>query len=82
LLLRAIRKWKELDKTFPPERQERTAFHEVVRSLVAVSADEENVHEAIAHCHRLFVGTQIPMEIKKLMEDPILSKLNEKVSLF
>jgi amyloid beta precursor protein binding protein 1 len=79
LLLRAMRTWKGLNHTFPPKRDQRSAFHQVIRNSIAVGGDEENVHEAIAHCHRLFAGTEIPIETKKLLADPILDNISEKV---
>ena len=64
---------------FPPKRDERPQFTELIRTIANHCEDDENVHEAIAHCHRLFNGTKIPSEILQLfqMAEPVTATTPE-----
>jgi amyloid beta precursor protein binding protein 1 len=81
LLLETIKRWKQTH-VFPPKREERPLFHKMIKELTGNNMDDENVHEAIAHCFRLFQGSKIPSEINELLQDPKVNTLDANVFLF
>ena len=89
LLLRAVSDWKNKVSEninqydhFPPTREEKPKFIQILRSLTQNAYDDENVQEATAHCLRLFNGTKLPAEIKKILDQPKASAIDKNSSTF
>ncbi len=76
LLLEAKRRWT---RSFPPTREQRSGFQQIVKSLTGNNIDDENVREAITHCHKFFTGTNISHDIQKVMNDVQVDHLNATV---
>jgi NEDD8-activating enzyme E1 regulatory subunit len=80
LLLEAMKRWKKSGNSFPPKGEDKGLFHKMIRDLLGSNIDDENTHEAIAHCHRFFQGSKIPTEINQLFEDPLIDNIGPEVN--
>ncbi|WWD09605.1 hypothetical protein V865_007733 [Kwoniella europaea PYCC6329] len=69
LLVRAASIWKESHGGKLPETSEEKAEFKEILKKDKVKGDEENYEEALAQAYRVWSKSEIPWEIKQLLED-------------
>ncbi|OCF74002.1 amyloid beta protein binding protein 1 [Kwoniella mangroviensis CBS 8886] len=69
LLVRAASIWKESHGGKLPETSEEKAEFKEVLKKDKVKGDEENYEEALAQAYRVWSKSEVPWEIKQLLED-------------
>lgn len=83
LLLEAARRWKLDNQALPATREQKIQFTDILKGLVANSKDDtENLKEAMAHCFKLYAGTQISPVILAHLEDTCAVNIDANSSDF